>query len=357
MPLKQREYYLATSRSRDFTWLSLWTPIPPRPSRNKVEPTPTYRVPKIRRKKMPTMTEEHGQALMAPPDVKARADIVRSKSEAVKPKRSRSKRAGSKNAGPWSDWYVSDDRGYYGRARKSPNETWDYQFTQGYQEPPETQTTSPTTSGSELSPPFPPSPGLPAVSPSRVRDSSSPKSSWPTIITTSTGQPTENITASSSRTLTTLPKEVDDSNQAAGSALVPVVTTAKPSHSRGHNHNNVSRNKRPVGPVMRLLQEGRSRKSKAKSEATKSKLTTAHVQGLGGKNDGGINNNYNEDRSGDGVILTKTRTAYSRKLHAKVKSEKELKVDPKRRVKVWLKGLEVDTAPVALDAQGLPVYR
>lgn len=130
---------------------------------------------------------------------------------------------------------------------------------------------------------------------------------------------------------------------------------------------------------MRLIQEGRSRQ-KAKSEEAKSKSATAKTNSKlslqqqqqyiyphlmeggtahtgtrtgisgGGGGGGGSGNN------GGSVVMTKARMAYAKKLHAKVKSEKEMRVDPKRRVRVWLKGVEVGVE-VVLDAEGLPVYR
>ena len=60
---------------------------------------------------------------MAPADVKAMA-AARARSEPAKPK-PKSKKTAPKDAGPWSDWYVSDDRNYFWRARQSQNGTSD----------------------------------------------------------------------------------------------------------------------------------------------------------------------------------------------------------------------------------------
>jgi hypothetical protein len=153
----------------------------------------------------------------------------------------------------------------------------------------------------------------------------------------------------------TLPEEVDDPNQPYPdhTGLVPFVATVKPTLPRGNNKSN--NNKRPVGPVMRLFQEGRSHKSKAKTQATKSTAndTTTFTKGAAGVNAGQVN-------SANGYLAQPKNPMTSnlaKKLHARIKSEKELKVDPKKRVKTWLKGVELDLAPIPLDAQGFPIYR
>ncbi|KAK1761005.1 hypothetical protein QBC47DRAFT_19589 [Echria macrotheca] len=51
--------------------------------------------------------------------------------------------------------------------------------------------------------------------------------------------------------------------------------------------------------------------------------------------------------------------ANGKKLHSKVKNEKEMRFDTKRRIRAWLKGIGSEAPePVAVwDAEGLPVYR
>ena len=351
---------------------------------------------------------------MSPKDVRARADKAKTRIEAPKSKKSKPKKPVTKHYGLWSEWYVSEDRNYFWRARQTPNgrfilrpsliafftearpDTWDYQYTPGAQQhpepqqPPEPQINISAPSSSELIRPLsPPSPG-PDPGHLRVPDPTSPKSSWPTIITTSTGHPTEPISTSSIQTLTTLPKELDDRQATAmSSALVPSAPISKPPHARGvtvinsSTANNNNKPRRPVGPVMRLIQEGRSRQ-KAKSEEAKSKSAaaktnskpslqqqqqqqqyiyphlmeggTAHTGTGTGISGGGGGGSSGSGNNGGGVVMTKARMAYAKKLHAKVKSEKEMRVDPKRRVRVWLKGVEVGVE-VVLDAEGLPVYR
>ncbi|GAB1314209.1 hypothetical protein MFIFM68171_04419 [Madurella fahalii] len=361
MPPKTREYYLARNPTRDFAWFSFRTLATAQHPKSKVEPTPTYSVPKTRRAKMPSIADASGNAVMSPTDVNARAGASTATSAAASSNTSKSEKLASGYAGPWSEWYVSEDRNYFWRARQTPNETWDYQYTPGYQQP-QPRSGSFASAAQQAPSTSAPGPGTTPVGAGRTRVPASPKSSWPTIITTSTGQPTE-LSTSSTRTLTTLEKEVDDgSKQQTSSALVPLVITAKSPPARG------TRSKRPVGPVMRLLQEGRSRK--AKSEVNKSTAVIPAVAAgasnpalkangkakgkakLQGQDDTAVNENNNNN-----VALTKARVANAKRLHSKVKSEKELKVDPKRRVRGWLKGLEVDRTPIPLDEAGFPIYR
>lgn len=338
---------------------------------------------------------------MAPASARAATHAARPKSEPARPRKTSSKKASSKNAGPWSewsDWYVSDDRSFFWRARQSQDskldqktvtmshvltplsETWDYEFTPGYQESHESQDplqledsvrdapTTTTVINDELIRPLSPSPANPPPSspnPGGPQDLVSPKSSWPTIITTSTGYPTDGLSASSSRTLAPLPEKLydgyDDYNNpldATGTTLVPFAVTTHPipSRSKYDGTRGGSSRRRPVGPVMRLIQETRSRKGRAKTEATRSS-TANFAAGIPQHEAGG---QYGAGNDEDGaIVVTKNRatSALAKKLHAKVKSEKELKMDPKRRVKAWLKDVEVDPAPIPLDVQGLPLYR
>ena len=114
-----------------------------------------------------------------------------------------------------------------------------------------------------------------------------------------------------------------------------------------------------MGPVMRLIQETRSRKGRAKTEATRSSTANIAAGIPQQEAGGGGGGQYGADNDEDGaIVVTKNRatSALAKKLHAKVKSEKELKMDPKRRVKAWLKDVEVDMELIPLDGQGLPVY-
>jgi hypothetical protein len=139
------------------------------------------------------------------------------------------------------------------------------------------------------------------------------------------------------------------------------VTTSSSLTKNNGTKRTSNKTKRPVGPVMRLLQEGRSRKNRARTEVAQSTAnnTAALTSTSGGKPqqwESYANNGYTGN-GGTAVIKNRTTSAFARKLHAKVKSEKELKVDPKKRVRTWLKGVEVDLAPMPLDAHGFPIYR
>ncbi|KAJ4306435.1 hypothetical protein N0V88_001236 [Collariella sp. IMI 366227] len=123
MPIKNRNYYLTTSPSRDFTWFPFKPRATPKVSKNKTEPITAYRVTKARRLTPSSAVKEPTQALMAPAEVKA---LAKAKPEASKPKKPAPKkpkptRIGSKNAGAWSDWYVGEDYHYFWRARQTLN--------------------------------------------------------------------------------------------------------------------------------------------------------------------------------------------------------------------------------------------
>lgn len=162
------------------------------------------------------------------------------------------------------------------------------------------------------------------------------------------------MSASSGRTLVTLPREVEDGNQFE-TTLAPLYQAT---NVPGTRNNDIKRNtnKRPVGPVMRLLQESRSRKNRAKTEATKSMANnnipwTTEMNGDQPQQGGDHNNSGSMP-----VVKNKMTVALAKKLHARVRAEKELRVDPKRRVKNWLKGVELDLEPIPLDAEGFPLY-
>jgi len=72
---------------------------------------------------MTSAAEEPQLAIMASTDASLRAQAAKVRPEPTKSKKAKPKRAGSKNAGPWSDWYVSEDRSYFWRARISRNGT------------------------------------------------------------------------------------------------------------------------------------------------------------------------------------------------------------------------------------------
>jgi hypothetical protein len=51
------------------------------------------------------------------------ARAARTRPEPAKPKTTKSGKASTKNAGPWSDWYVSEGCNYFWRARQLQNGT------------------------------------------------------------------------------------------------------------------------------------------------------------------------------------------------------------------------------------------
>ncbi|KAK3988585.1 hypothetical protein QBC44DRAFT_370833 [Cladorrhinum sp. PSN332] len=282
----------------------------------------------------------------------------------------------------WSEWYVGEDRQHLWRARQLPDGTWDYEYQplEGQPGQPrsrsqETNTTTTTylTQSSQGNPVFP---GLsPPASSFGRPPRSSPKSSYPTIITTSTGRPTEKYPTSSPRasaflvredlpilTITADPDRIPPLQQ----LVVPQTTSSKQLHPR-----------RPIGPVMWLLQEGaRSRKSKSSAAATtNTKLLPIHDPQQQQPppphltHDPHLTAQQHPDQQQSQphsqptpqtiAQITKTWTAYAKKLDKKIKSEKVIRMDPRKRIKAWLKQVEVDydAIPIPLDEDGFPIYR
>jgi hypothetical protein len=261
----------------------------------------------------------------------------------------------------------------FGARPNVPLGTWKYEFRARNLAAVEHRETTQTTSSSEIDQ-YPTLPtGEPLENPelSVGGDATSPKGSWPTIATTSTGQPTESF-ASSYRTQSTLPRELVDGGQlyATDVAFDPLAVAAATSPRGGRSKVSHNGKRRPVGPVMRLFQEGLGRKTRAKPDLTKFLANRSVVQ-LGNGFDqtqqfweqkpawDSINR---EEITGStwnvGVLPTTSRkmSTLAKKLHARVRSEKDLRPDPKRRVKAWLKRVELNTTPIPLDAEGLPVY-
>ncbi|KAK4169121.1 hypothetical protein QBC43DRAFT_356707 [Cladorrhinum sp. PSN259] len=387
MASKNREYKVTAGPS----WFSFWPPIPP-PVRDKVEPSPTYSVPKpLRHPKMPAISEEPNRS-KSPTVSKSRAGTL-SKRETNKADMNvpEIKVTEPEDSEPWSEWYVGEDRQHLWRARQLPDGTWDYEYRplEGQpgqprsrsQETTTTTTTYMTHSSQSADAPFYPGLSPPASSLGRgPRARSSPKTSYPTIITTSTGRPTERYPTSSPRASDFLVKEdLPILTITAGpepSSSLPAPPTFQslvvPQQTRLPIHP-----KRPVGPVMWLLQEGaRSRKSNKSGSAniTTTKLFSpdSFTLPIGGHDDDPLNPGHPPVQAPPGqqqqqptpqqiAQITKTRTAYAKKLDKKIKSEKVTRMDPRKRIKTWLKQVSAQTNPqnilIPLDEDGFPVYR
>ncbi|KAK4177598.1 hypothetical protein QBC36DRAFT_371179 [Triangularia setosa] len=414
MASKPREYNIPTHINRDF-WSSLWPSSTSPPAKGATaEPTPTYSVPKgSRRTKMPTISEEPSKS---------------KKSKPVRTKPKSKKASTSKGPGSWSEWYISEDNKYFWRARKLPNDEWDYQ-TQPKPEPepeiqplphPHMETISQQTQPKpdpQLSPQPLPHPHMqpisqpnspkitvedttplttpsssPCSSPERStttkdnhllkppispalkshRSGTNPKSSYPTIITTSTGRPTEAITASnpSPRTsglaltriesISPLRKPSPTTNKTPHQQPAPKPKVVNPPAKKS------SSPKRPIGPVMWLLTEGRSRKGKSAVSSpppAAAKKTPADKTDKTEKQPGG-----NVHLQPGGVVITKNKgsgvsnseLAKKKKLlDKKIKEGKvmDTKVDSKKRIRAWLAGVEGEEELIPLDGEGFPVYR
>ncbi|KAK4679967.1 hypothetical protein QC764_208860 [Podospora pseudoanserina] len=408
MASKPREYNIPAHPNRDF-WSSLWpTSSSPPAKATTVEPTPTYSVPKgSRRAKTPVISEEPSKSKKSKP--------IRTKSKS----KSKSKKSStSKGPGSWSEWYLSEDNEYFWRARKLPNDQWDYE-KQPKPEPPQpeiqplphphlkqypnkpnpppsppNQTPNPshtptcnqypnpapqdnnrrrnplsTSSSSSPSPsrtplpnPTPTSnPPLPALKSHRSGRSAltNPKSSYPTIITKSTGRPTEAITTSNPSPRTSglaLTRIESISPIRKPSPLSKPPRTAsqqqpapKPPKVVNPPAKKSSSPKRPIGPVMWLFTEGRSRKGKS--------LASPPPPAGGGKEggDGGVVITKNKGTGVSNSELAKKKKMLDRKIReGKVV---DTKVDSKKRIRAWLGGVEGEEELIPLDGEGFPVYR
>ncbi|KAK4203856.1 hypothetical protein QBC40DRAFT_337356 [Triangularia verruculosa] len=423
MASKPREYNIPTHPNRDF-WHSLWPTSPSPPAKGTTaEPTPTYSVPKgSRRAKMPTISEEPSKSKKSKP--------VRTKSKSKKT-------STSKNARSWSEWYLSEDNTYFWRARKLPNDEWDYQKQPKTDPEPEIQPlvphphlesisqqiqpktksqpepkplphphmepisqpnspkitiedTTPLTSSSSSSSSSSPERSTttskdnnhflkPPISPALKshRSGSNPKSSYPTIITKSTGRPTEAITTTnpSPRTSGLALTRIESTSPS------PIRKTSSPTTRQQQPHSQKpkvvnppakksSSPKRPLGPVMWLLTEGRSKKGKSLASpppaaAAPAKKTTP--PSAAEKQQPGVPGGNVHLQPG-GVVITKNKgSGVSNKelakkkklLDKKIKEGKvmDTKVDSKKRIKAWLGGVEGEEELIPLDEEGFPVYR
>ncbi|KAK4103988.1 hypothetical protein N658DRAFT_484059 [Parathielavia hyrcaniae] len=298
------------SSSRDFALFFFKPPAKgsTRALRIQADPTPSQTASRGPREKVSSTTEKSPrQSPIASSHLKkAVGQTVRTSSRPTKRAKSKARGlgAGPKFVGTWSDWYFSEDKNCSWRARQAQDGTWDYEFASGHQE----QDTTPTTSSSHLGQPLSPVPERPPASPGPQpsSDPSSPQSSWSTIFTASTSFQPEDLLASSSRPLTAVPEE-------AGYLIqpYPAITVT------------FGRDTFLAEPAAEST--GRENLDDGQPAMSKNRATTS---------------------------------ALAKWLHAKVRLEKKLKPDPKKRVRAWLKGVEeVDLAPVSLDIEGLPIYQ
>ncbi|KAK3378266.1 hypothetical protein B0H63DRAFT_525506 [Podospora didyma] len=333
MPSTKRDYYTTESTGRDFGWFSFRSPASTVPSvGEKAEPSPTYSTTtkRRRRNKMPPIAEE-GRVIATPA------------SGTRKPER----------LGPWSEWTESSDNKYFWRARQSMNGVWAYQYTEGYYSA-NARRRPPTISSPRMS------------SPLAITDSAhmtgSPKSSWPTITTTSTGRPTE-VASNSSNQHTgshlTVTSSVAKSPSILGPKKQPLssVNNQKPTLKRrpvlllpappaGQNKTQDNKNNNQLKPDNTSKPPPKSKPPPPKSKkstmvAAKSKLSMAHTAAA-----------TSTAAASTAIALTARSqqahaAAQSKRLHNKLKSEKELKIDTKKRVRNWLKDVELETTTPA----------
>ncbi|KAK4458350.1 hypothetical protein QBC42DRAFT_276877 [Cladorrhinum samala] len=374
----------------------------------------------------------------------------------------------SESSCQWSKWFPGEEGKYMWRARQLPDESWEYQYIDPKTGKPRShsQETASSASSSFASadrvPAFSGSdspefhsriiPLLPGRGSIISASSRQPRSSYPTIITTSTGLPTVPLPpySSPSSSFCASPsllaprfmiKEEEpepipiEHGQGSGQRhkgkqqlqskndKVPIITVTKPVNHHRHSSATTSHDAKlpaitdkrtksggssprrpPMSPVMWLLQEG-SRSRKSRSVNSNSYATSKTCLSPGGSNNNNNNDNNNnanfllegptgvmtvgyvaereggvESGGGGGVSgqgkvaatkmdnnnkvtmaqIAKSRTAYGKKFDKKIRSEKEVKMDSKKRVKNWLKGIEKaggGAEVVEFDREGLVIYK
>jgi hypothetical protein len=331
--------------------------------------------------------------------------------------------SGNMKPGPWSEWYETRDQKRFWRARRLPDDTWGYQFSDikpsssapkpsaARQKPP--PTANATNSNRMASFFF----GVPIVitpPPSQHRPASiyppPPKDTDDTVeaeavstVTTTTNNSRDRGHLNPHFLLprdsgTTFPSAVS-TGKGRGSSLSilsseKVSTLSKHEEDSidrpNHRHNKTANNK-SRGGASKLAPSSKAATHKTKSKANKPGNTNTNPTNTKNNNtiipgNGNDSNNNTKPRP-TGITTTATTNLLSlslskprpppkppappaagtspspsaaagKKLHNKVKNEKEMRIDTKKRVKNWLKDVEPETlSSASLDEQGLPVYR
>ncbi|KAK3373601.1 hypothetical protein B0T24DRAFT_679013 [Lasiosphaeria ovina] len=386
MPSTKRDFYTSESPGRDFSWFSFRSPAPTTSNtREKAEPSTTYSNAKRRRRsRMATVSEgpkEH-PAMLLPATALDNSDAM--------------------TLGPWSEWAESGDKKYFWRARQTPNGTWGYQYREGdssasvkrkssQYKPPRllaAPSTTATTTASAVMP----------TTPKKVHGSESPTNSWPTIITTSTGMPTDvdDSNSSAARTTSTKLAAEESSGHALRSprpmitgpaAIMAKIVLASPPSKKPKRPPSSSRGSRPAAPAARrpmllslasLPLQGKNAqqqqhqqqqqkrtgqslskppianhkspkpksmadsmaKSMAKSKKSAAVTATATTTAA-------TKNNSKRTKAAQTAKAHADAIAQAKRLHNKLKSEKELKIDTKKRVRGWLKDVPLETTTPA----------
>ncbi|KAK0651686.1 hypothetical protein B0T16DRAFT_84742 [Cercophora newfieldiana] len=408
MPPKPRDFYTTEYSGKDFGWFSPSASSATRSPRHRTGPKSrsssvarsiTHKPPSVRKSstmfgvsKRPRRTKMASIVEESSPDVYMTPAIVTA--TPTQPQDPESKRPG-----PWSEWYETRDQTRFWRARKLPDDTWSYEFSDinpsaitkpTRPKPPPGSNRSlasfffgiPITTPSATSPAahirptavFPPPPRDPDPESASTTNSSSTS-------TPSHDRPNIPLARSSG---TTFPSSVS-TGKGKGSSLsilsserISVLSKHEETSSRGgRTANHHHRGSKGISKAPAL-----SSKAGAKSKANTPLITTitaspggsntkppkgAATTGGGGKSRAAattiISFSLPKPRvkaagvppaalSGNANVKENTK-----RLDKKIKNDKELRIDTKKRVKGWLKDVVPEVMQSEWDEQGLPVYK
>ncbi|KAK4453070.1 hypothetical protein QBC34DRAFT_422270 [Podospora aff. communis PSN243] len=360
MPPKTRDFYTTEYTGRDFFW---FTGVPgsgssaTRNPRHRTGPKSrsssktrsiTHKPPSVRkppsmfgvskrprRAKMASIVEESPDLYMAP------AIVTTPPSE---PRNPESEPDSKKPPGPWSEWYETRDQSRFWRARKLPDDSWTYEYSPT--KPASTIQPKPTkpTPGSNRSLasfffgiPLNPSPAQtrpPSIFPPPPRDNLNPPDEATSTITTSDS---DSSTPSLNNPHLNIPQP-----RSSGTTFPSFVSTGK---GKGSSLSILSSSERISTLSRHEVDSSTPRKGKGSKGHTSQKANPKGKPSLPAAA---------AAAAGNGVGNVKEN---AKKLHNRVKNEKELRIDTKKRVKGWLKDVVPEVAQSEWDDQGLPVYK
>ncbi|KAK0626392.1 hypothetical protein B0T14DRAFT_492725 [Immersiella caudata] len=404
MPPKPRDFYTTEFTGRDFFWFSPGGSSAPRNPRHRTGPksrsssvarSVTHRSPSVRkppsmfgvskrprRAKMASIVEESPDLYMTP------AIVTTPPSEPSQQPEPDSK----KPPGPWSEWYETRDQTRFWRARKLPDDTWTYEYSPTNPSANSKQTTNtkpkpnPGSNRSLASfffgiPVAPPPSTTPQIRPLSIfpppPHDTSPDEAASTATSSSTGSASPHLNIPQPRSSgTTFPSFVS-TGKGKGSSLSILSSSERVS--------TLSRHEEDSTPSRHLPTKGKGSKGASNKASPRGKPTLTvggNGPGAGGPGGKSIKPNGGGSKSraaattiislslskpsrpkvvpgagtgnGNGSVNVKENT---KKLHNKVKNEKELRIDTKKRVKGWLKDVVPEVVQSEWDEQGLPVYK
>ncbi|KAK0719907.1 hypothetical protein B0H67DRAFT_169832 [Lasiosphaeris hirsuta] len=413
MPVKSRDYYTVEARSgRDFFWFSPGGSIASHPPREEAEMSPAQSkstrrpasrqgtsksrsssVPRsapskqsmLARKALSTFS---GRRIKMIPIAEETIDTLMT--SAIVPRESREPT--EPKPGPWSRWHECNDQKRLWRARQLPNESWDYQFKRKNTPAPQKKTVAagrPISATRNLASFFF---GIPLPAPV-VSPPSSQASPKPTI-TITPPPPNEDESTSTTNSESTGRRGPKISGERSSATTFPSTLSTgkgKGSSLSIHSSGQASRegregDKLAHGPQPNKPNNGQlNPKSPAKAGGPRggSQFLSPNARSTAGTGKMrkkmpkpipaitvislskppprrqapakaaaavGTTPNNNSNNSFNNI-------SNSKKLGTKVRSEKELRIDTKKRVRGWLKDVEPETAPQVLDQHGLLIYR